>query len=212
MKHKIIQFLYIILLSSCEKEFNNKIVVFWGDSFVYGTGVTSSDSTINKVFTKLTGVNSINMGVPGQTSTQTKDSILRNVSLLSYPVIIWTGRNNSTDTTTIIKDLSIIVKKINHANYLILAVDRASYEPCTNNVGNRISALNIRLKEIYKEHFIDWYTYLQNQNDKSSNDLSDVDNCILPRSLRSDEVHLNNKGYFLVANQLASYKKILISK
>ena len=104
------------------------------------------------------------------------------------------------------------MKKIQHSNYIILAIDRAAYEPCTNNVGNRITNLNIRLKEIYKEHFIDWYSYLQEQHNNTIDDISDVDNCILPRSLRSDEVHLNNKGYYLVAKQLAIYKYILTMK
>ncbi len=130
----------IILISiiGCKKDIQNINVISWVDSFVFETGSTSKDSTVTKIFTKLSVIMSTNMGVPGQKSTQTKVAILNNKILLTNPIIIWRGRNNSTDTGIIIDDLNSIVKEIRHPNYLILEEDRASYEQSKNNVGNRI--------------------------------------------------------------------------
>jgi hypothetical protein len=132
--------LIIILISiiGCKKDIQNINVISWVDSFVFETGSTSKDSTVTKIFTKLSVIMSTNMGVPGQKSTQTKVAILNNKILLTNPIIIWRGRNNSTDTGIIIDDLNSIVKEIRHPNYLILEEDRASYEQSKNNVGNRI--------------------------------------------------------------------------
>lgn len=63
-------------------------------------------------------------------------------------------------------------------------------------------ALNARLSARYGSRFVDLMGLLQAANDGSGNDLADIAAGYVPRSKRSDAVHLNNAGYAVVAGAM----------
>lgn len=182
-------------------------VICWGDSLTFGTG-SSGIGNYPSQFYVASGINIDNKGVPGETSTQIKTRFLAEPDKWKYPTIIWAGRNNNGDPTTVKADIASMVEKIPHDRYLILGIIVATNESPTS-----IQSLNADLKAIYGDRFINMQDYLLTIYDPTiPQDVTDHGNNVIAWSLRSDWLHLNNLGYFYVAKAVSTRSNILVGK
>lgn len=198
-----------LLLFSCQKEIVSATVHrvvqidAWGDSLTFGQGSTDGE-TYPLDLQNLSGIKVINYGISGQTSTQICNRML-NDSLPGQAAVIWVGRNNYGDPVQVKKDIDSMVKKLGHNRYLILGVTNGDeWNEYKGNPGYQlIVVLNNDLASVYGEHFIDIRSFLVSNYDKSnSTDSANMANDVIPASLRYDFLHLNNKGYQLVAEKI----------
>ena len=174
----------------------------WGDSLTYGEGGTPYPTALSAI----TGYNTINNGVGGYGSVPILNSFLAAPTQWPNLTIIWSGRNNYTDTATILANIATMVADIGHDGYLILSVLNGNYVPYEAIGGdgyNLIISLNNQLSAIYGSKYLDVRSILvAAYNPSIPQDVTDHTNDIPPSSLRSDNIHLNTAGYALVASSI----------
>lgn len=145
----------------------------------------------------------LNNGVGGETSTQIATRMVAATPFTkSLPTIIWAGRNNYSDATTVKADIASMVAALGHANYLVLSV--LNGEDADEYIGGAdyatITQLNADLAATYGAHFVDVRSHLVSLYDPNdAQDVIDHNHDIPPASLRSDTLHMNNAGYAVVA-------------
>jgi lysophospholipase L1-like esterase len=189
-------------------------IATWGDSLTAGnedgTGVTypttlSSDLSNRPVY---------NGGVGGQISTQIASRMIADTAKSSWTAVIWAGRNNYTDPSTVEADIASMVASLgSNSHYLILSVMNGS--SVTEDAGGagyaQITGINNYLAATYPGHYFDIREWIiQNGLSQagiatSSQDQTDYGNDVPPIDLRFDGIHLNAAGYQLVAQQVANF-------
>ncbi len=128
----------------------------------------------------------------------------------TWTALIWVGRNNYWNPTTVIADVKSIVQwlKPTSPHFVVLSVTKANLPvEYPGAVGARtIDDLNATLKATYPDNFVDIETPLFNAyNPSLPQDVIDHNNNIPPTSLRSDLGHFNDAGYAIVAQQVKSF-------
>lgn len=175
-------------------------IIGWGDSLTKGIG--GKGVSYPKQLSSLASIKVINKGIGGQTSTQIKNRMIAESHYFNFPVIIWVGRNNYKDNAKVKADIAEIVSKLKHTKYLILSIinaDRHTEFKGTENY-NKIVQLNSELQKLYSTQYINVRSFLVSNYDATNDkDLENYKNDVIPSSLRSDDIHLNAKGYSLVA-------------
>jgi len=176
-------------------------VATWGDSMTAGQGGTPYPTQL----ATLTGLTVFNGGVGGESSTGIRNRMIADTGKHGWPTIIWAGRNNFSDSTTIKADIAIMVAALGHTNYLIISVCNAA--SAGEEKGGveylQITSLNNALKRVYGGRYLDIRSYLiSNYDPSNSTDVSNYIDDIIPSSFRSDHVHLNTRGYYLVAKKI----------
>jgi|GEM_PF-1665691 len=136
----------------------------------------------------------------------------------SNPVIIWAGRNDKRKDNEIYKTrdniqsmLDYLLPKDEKKKALVLSICNGSskHESKGTIPYNEIMVVNQLLKESFGEYYIDVRSYLINDAMKdlgiepTEEDLIEIKADCIPKSLRSDEVHLNDNGNKAVAKYLA---------
>lgn len=174
-------------------------IVCWGDSLTQGAGSTGGLSYPTRL-ANATTYTVINKGVGGETSTQIKDRMIADTGNYDKTVIIWAGRNNAGDTTTVKSDIAAMVSALGHQRYLVMGILNGDYssEWNTGVTYPKIIGLNNSLSKIYGKRYVPIREILISMHDGSAQDLIDVGRDIVPASLRSDNIHLNDKGYQIV--------------
>jgi hypothetical protein len=123
--------------------------------------------------------------------------------------VFWIGTNNAGyEPDRVLSDAQAAVSFLRKPakRFVVMSVLNNSASTIGTDVYLKITNLNEQLKATYPENFIDIRRYLISQYDPSSaQDLADVANDVVPSSLRSDTIHLNTKGYGLVAQQVAAF-------
>jgi len=193
-------------------------VVAWGDSLTYGTGaVNAGGKSWPEWFAELTGANVVNKGVGGQISTQIKARMLAAPELHKAFTVIWAGRNNAYATDAIKADIAEMVAALGHDNYLVIGITNGADEirSADPNYPTRwklqqIDKVNAALKQTYGKLFVDVRPLLVAAADPNSpKDAEDAARDVIPSSLKADTIHLNSKGYKLVAEAVhAAFKKL----
>lgn len=180
----------------------------WGDSLTAGTGGTAwpQQFSANKGWAYYNG------GIGGQSSTQIRDRMLADNAKSGWPTVIWAGRNNFTDPTTVKADIASMVASLGHTRYLVLGI--TSGFGGSENIGTPngliIAGLNSDLAALYGSRFVDALAALvAAYNPGIPQDVTDHNNGIPPSSLRSDAVHLNTAGYGIIAAAVATKEAIL---
>ncbi|RZL50542.1 MAG: hypothetical protein EOP00_03945 [Pedobacter sp.] len=203
---------FIIILISCKKDVVIvPNIVCWGDSLTNGSG-SSNDHDYPNVLSKLTNTTCFNMGVGGETSGQIKLRMLADLTKRDQGfIIIWVGRNNYYNKLEVLNDIREMVSSLKHSRYCVLSVingDYGAYERLNGEGYQSIISINKDLKNEYGSHYLDVRKFLVNSYRKDDiNDLDDMKNDIIPSSLRTDRVHLNDLGYQIVANYIYSTYK-----
>jgi lysophospholipase L1-like esterase len=118
--------------------------------------------------------------------------------------IIWAGTNDQLDSSIVNEAIHKIKSMIEYANskkYIIIGLTAKSYMPDVANV-------NKTLSHAFGRHFLDIRSYILQYGlqdagiTATTQDNTDIANGEIPSSLRNDGIHLNQKGYNVVANQV----------
>jgi lysophospholipase L1-like esterase len=174
----------------------------WGDSITDGFGTTNYPTQLTTLF----GYTVTNKGVGGETSTQIKDRFLAEPANFSKSVIIWAGRNNFTNPTTVKTDIATIISNLGHTRYLVVGIVNANTEPKNSTAWNQINALNADLKDLYGKKFVPIREYLISKyNPLLPQDVIDYGNDVTPTSIRLDALHLNTLGNKYVSEIFNQY-------
>lgn len=152
-----------------------------------------------------------NGGVAGQSSTEISTRLRADTGgRNSWVNIFWMGTNNPTQPAQIMADIAASVAALAPGNdrFLVLAVlnkDRPE-DLRGGEVYNTIVQLNRELAAIYPGNYLDIRAYLVGQfNPALPQDVTDMQNDVIPASLRFDEIHLNNDGSVLVAKKVKEF-------
>jgi hypothetical protein len=178
---------------------------WWGDSMTAGSGGTAPPV----LFNTSTGLTTYNGGVGGETSTQIRTRMVADTTRAGNTVVIWAGRNNYTDPTTVKADIAAMVASLaSPKNYVILGITNG--ESVNEYAGGALYAimvqLNADLAALYPDNFIDIRAYLVSQyNPSIPQDVTDFGRDIVPSSLRSDAFHLTTAGNTLVSARVEAF-------
>lgn len=175
-------------------------IAAWGDSITMGYGGSPSFPTD---LSFLTGYSVFNGGRGGDTSTQILTRMLAAGDKRSWPTIIWAGRNNYTDPTSVKADIASMVASLGHSHFIVLSILNGASEGATTTAYAQIAALNNDLASTYGNHYLDIRSYLVSQyNPNNPEDVVDFAADVPPASLRYDFLHPNTTGYSKIAQYL----------
>lgn len=176
-------------------------IAAWGDSLTAGAGATKGLAYPVVARTMFTPTRSIFVhGFGSRTSTEILAQFLAAPPTERGEVTwLWVGRNNYRDPETVIADIAQMVAALGHDRYLVGSIINGNY--AVERAGTpgyaELMALNARLKAIYGSRFVDLRASLIAA--AGPGDAEDVQADIVPRSLRYDNIHLNDAGYRIVA-------------
>jgi hypothetical protein len=205
-----------LILSSYTGDIDNvsvkKITPFWssvdaGERLTcWGDSLTASDYP-SRLSQQLTNISVYNEGLGGDTSTQIKTRFDAAASSRKELVVIWSGRNNFNDPTTVKSDIAAMVAALGHTNYIVVSViNGEAVSEYKGNVNyNLIVGLNSDLASIYGSRYLDVRSPLVAAYDSGTpQDVIDFGHDIVPSTLRIDNIHLTADGYQMVADMVAS--------
>lgn len=185
-----------------------------GDSLTLGAGSTDSSlysypAVLSGLYTPVRAVS--RNGYGGQDSAYIDAQMATfNRALLSRITIIQAGRNDiGTAVDTLANNVRMAGRVIG-GRYLVGSIlPSAADGPLGSALSLDRIARNAALQARFGSRFIDLLPALQAAGDGGANDNSDIANGWVPRSLRSDDVHLLNAGYAVVA---PTYKAGLVAQ
>jgi lysophospholipase L1-like esterase len=181
-------------------------IICWGDSLTAGIGASFGRS-YPRILQSIMGGNILNEGVGAETSTQIKNRFL--AASRKYPrpfPIIWAGHNNVENEEMVESDIAEMVASLPaDSAYLVVGIingDRPKDHRGEEDY-DHIIAINAHLSSAYRDRYVAIREYLVALYDKRQpGDVRDHDLDVVPASLRSDGIHLNDRGYALVATYL----------
>lgn len=176
-----------------------KKIAAWGDSFTHGGGITMPEFAYPVQLQKISGYEVYNGGIGGQTSTQIKARMLAATDKKDWAAIIWAGSNNFWAPQIVKADIAEMVAFLGHKRFLVLPILNDATERKGSSEYMSIMKLNSDLKAAYPENYLDVRAYLLTLSNGSAQDEKDVTDDVIPSSLRSDESHLNDKSYPMLA-------------
>lgn len=114
---------------------------------------------------------------------------------------LWLGRNGAGMGRLVEADIAAAVTSLSHERYLIGEILASANDTAAGRLA--IAQQNQALSDLYKERFIPLVAELQSFA-VGEEDEQDVLDGLVPRSLRSDAIHLNDAGYGIVAQQFVA--------
>ena len=124
------------------------------------------------------------------------------VALRQAETWIWAGRNNLRAGDTVLRDIAAMIAFLGHDRYLVAEVLPSARDTPAQH--RHLDRLNRSLAEIHGTRFVPLIAALQAAGDGSAQDEQDIAAGLVPSSLRSDAVHLNDQGYRIVAAQFVA--------
>lgn len=179
----------------------------WGNSIEAATGATIvANGYPGRLAAKYSPTRlGFPKGVGGETSTQILSRVTSQGSGL-YPGnihilgMLENDPGNSVTASTTKANIASAITLLG-PHYFI----RSGLPNCVDaaaSLNAQITQLNTDLAALYGRRFVDINTPLAAAHDGSAGDLSDIAKGWTPRSLRFDDIHLNNAGYQVVADAL----------
>lgn len=123
-------------------------------------------------------------------------------TLRDHTAWIWVGRNNFANPAQVKSDIAAMVAWLGHGRYRVGSV-LPSASDTVSGIGT-INTLNADLAAIYGTRYVNILGALRAAGNGGAEDNADIAAGYVPRSLRSDAVHLNNAGYAVVATVMAA--------
>lgn len=175
-------------------------LVMWGDSLTAGTGATGLETRWTTLLARSYHPDRhfVNFGIGGETSTQIATRMLADTAYKAATTIIWAGRNNYTDPTTVKADIAAMVASLTTTRFLVLSVLNGNYasEYSGQSGYNTIVQLNTDLAAVYGTSFLDIRTPLVASYDAGTpQDVTDFGRDIPPSTKRFDEIHQDDDGH-----------------
>lgn len=190
---------------------------FYGDSLTVGASATAGQTYPAQLVAMWPrGRWYFNGGVGGDTSSQILTRYLAaDASYQAGTLVIWSGRNNYNDAAQVKADIAAMVAA--HAangggsRYLVLSIINGDYgsEYLGQSNWQLIVNLNADLATTYGERFVDVRGPLVQAGSPSgiAPNPTDYAHDIPPSEIRTDNVHLTNSGYGIVAAEV--YAKLV---
>lgn len=193
-------------------------IACWGDSLTQGANGGGNTYPIS--FTLLSGINTLNYGIGGNTSTQVLTRFLADPADFNKPTIIWCGRNNYLSPATVLADIKQMTDTLTAHNtpFLVVGIINGAYsvEKIGTTNYNTIISLNGSLQTTYGIRYVDVRGPLvAAYNPALPQDVIDHANDQTPQSLRTtggvvDSLHINTTGYSLVGQVVYGKINLLI--
>jgi lysophospholipase L1-like esterase len=209
VKRQIVKkfFTCVLVLLTCTIVEAQYIRAF-GDSFTEGIGANSSENYPN-VLKRLLNVDVKGYGEGYLTSTEVVNRLIADSANKSNATIIWCGRNNYNDSTTVFYDIARAVASLGHQRYLILPIwASAEVGEAKGTISySRIMAINQRLSEIYGAHYVPVREILvKAYNPKLYGDSASFAVDMVAARLRFQAgLHPNKDGYERIGKILSQY-------
>jgi hypothetical protein len=177
-------------------------IIAWGDSltgpFAANLGILYTDRQV------------VSESFVGQTSTTIANNQSQDTSHLNWINVFWYGQNNPSDPATIKADIARSIAHLAPGNNHFVVLDVVNKAIPEEEKGGAVYAmivqLNAELAALYPNNFIDIRGILVAHADPSNpGDLQDQQMDVVPRSLRFDDIHLDNDGSVIVAQRVAQF-------
>lgn len=183
------------LLSSFTSDIS--YISMWGDSLTEGLG---------GVLAFLVNVPVNNAGVSGENSTQIQVRAAAATNLTSGGLYsVWAGANGYNLTNDTIIGITNTTGLLPADSFKVLAVIADNTVVTNSALYNAMTNVNWYLKALYGTNFIDVRALLRaNYDPGTPQDVTDIANDVTPSTLRSDTLHLNAHGYYIIATNLLS--------
>ena len=162
----------------------------------YINGVQCVFSISEKIYylEQLNGIEDITFNRPVKLNT------LGSMVSKKHVNIIWAGTNNTQDGAidTIIKSIQAMINNLNHNRYIIIGLTSKNYHP-------DVEDKNKKLCNTFGKYFLDIRRYILDFGlddmgiTPTDDDIADIADGEIPRSLLSDVVHFNEMGYELIS-------------
>ena len=152
-----------------------------------------------------------NGGVGGETSTQIAARVLADrAGHNTWISTFWLGANNVDQPAQIKADVAACVASLAPGNdrFIVLPVfnEAIPSELRGTTLYATIMQANSDLAATYGQRYLDMRAYLISQfNPANAQDVLDVQNDVVPSSLRFDAIHLNYTGQVLVAKRVRDF-------
>jgi hypothetical protein len=148
-------------------------------------------------------------GVDGETSSQIAARQLADPTRKAWINVLWYGQNNPEDPARIKADIAASVTTLPPGNrFLVMSVVNEAL-PAQLRGGALylgLMQLNGELANLYPQNYLDIRAFLIAHADPTSaQDRQDVQDDVVPSSLRIDTIHLNNTGSLLVATKIQEF-------
>ncbi len=179
-------------------------VVAWGDSLTAGAGAEFGHD-FPAILRTVYGRETVNFGIGGQTSTEIKARMLNRLRGLDdgSVTLIWAGRNDMADPDRVVANVRDMVATLPEgARFLLLEVPNGggAAERRGEAAYEQVRRLNETLAGAFPANIVPVRARLvAYYRADSPGDLEDVAHDVVPRSLRSDDIHLNNRGQAVIA-------------
>lgn len=120
--------------------------------------------------------------------------------------VFWMGQNNFYDPAGISSDIAKAIAFLAHRKFIVMSLLNAGSEGRGTSPYQQLAEINASLARTYPENFLDIRKLLVDHYDPSfALDVQDYNKDVPPTSLRNDDQHLNDKGYAIVARQVANF-------
>ncbi len=120
--------------------------------------------------------------------------------------VFWMGQNNFYDPQGVKSDIAKCIVFLANNKFIVMALLNAGDEGIGTTSYDQLAQINAALAQGYPDNFIDIRRILVNNYDPTNpQDVQDHNNDVPPTSLRNDNEHLNDKGYGIVAQQIAAF-------
>jgi lysophospholipase L1-like esterase len=125
------------------------------------------------------------------------------VSYRDHTAWLWAGNNGIADAATAAAakaDIAAMIAHLGHDRYLVASVIVSSDHPAARVAV--LQQMNADLAALYGSRFVDVYGKLRAAGNGSAEDNGDIAAGYIPRSLRTDGIHLNATGNAVTAQAI----------
>lgn len=120
--------------------------------------------------------------------------------------VFWMGENNFYDPIGVKSDIARCIAFLVNRKFIVMSLLNSGNEGIGTSSYAQLESINSDLARSYPNNFLDIRKVLVNSYDSNNpQDIIDHNNDVPPYSLRNDNEHLNDKGYAIVAKQIADY-------
>ena len=115
---------------------------------------------------------------------------------------LWAGRNTAVTPETVLSDIAAMTAHVPGSRYQIGSILPSAAD--TPETRQTIATLNANLATLYATRFVDLHAALAAAANQTTEDQQDIAAGLIPRSLRTDALHLNDRGYAIAAEAWVS--------
>lgn len=187
-------------------------IIVWGDSTTAGATATNAAARVcSQLAVSFTPDRMVvNCGIGGESPMQIVDRLTAIPSeMMGLTHIFNLGRiETGMDDTDYISAVDAAMTFIPHSRRVICTATNGGYVDDYLSTGTKYAeriAVRSHILATYPNNFIDLQQVLLDANDGSANDLADLAEEVVPRSLRNDDIHHTDAAQLLIAQTFRDF-------